>query len=72
MEIDPSVDCYGTIKVYFPLKAYGFISREKGRDLFFYRTSFDNEQSIIEGNPVKFKIKRSEEGLSAIDITRNG
>lgn len=72
MEVDGSVDSYGVIKVYFPLKGFGFISRKKGRDLFFYRTAIKNEESIIEGNPVKFKIESSKDGLSAVDITRNG
>lgn len=72
MEIDPSNDFYGIIKVYFPLRAFGFISRPKGRDLFFYRSSVDKEESIIEGNPVKFKIQTTDKGLSAVEITRNG
>jgi cold shock protein len=72
MEVDPSAHAYGTIKVYFPLKGFGFISREKGRDLFFYRTAVKDEESIIEGNSVKFKIETSKDGLCAVEITRNG
>lgn len=63
---------YGTIKVYFPLKGFGFITREKGKDLFFYHTSIENESSIIEGIPVKFKIDSSNVKLRAIEILRNG
>lgn len=63
---------YGVIKVYFPLKGFGFITREKGRDLFFYRTSIADETSIIEGNPVKFKIEPSDRGMCAVGILRNG
>ncbi len=63
---------YGIIKVYFPLKGYGFITREKGKDLFFYRTSVVDEASIIEGNPVRFLIEAGDKGMRAVEIVRNG
>ena len=72
MEMNPSSYSYGVIKVYFPLKGFGFITREKGRDLFFYRASVTDEASIIEGNPVKFKIEASDKGPRAVEIVRNG
>ena len=28
---------FGIIKIYYPLKGFGFISRELGKDLFFHR-----------------------------------
>lgn len=72
MEANPDYYEYGSIKVYFPLKGFGFITRKKGKDLFFYRTSVEDESSIIEGNPVKFKIESSDKGPRAILVTRNG
>lgn len=63
---------HGVIKVYFPLKGFGFITRKKGRDLFFFRTAFEDETLILEGNSVKFKIEASDKGDRAIQITRNG
>lgn len=72
MEMSFSSLEYGVVKVYFPLKGFGFITREKGKDLFFYRTSVTDEASIIEGTHVKFKIEASDKGARAIEITRNG
>jgi CspA family cold shock protein len=72
MATNSSTFYYGTIKVYFPLKGFGFITREKGKDLFFYRTSVVDEASIIEGNPVKFRIETGDKGMRAIEIVRNG
>jgi CspA family cold shock protein len=72
MESMSSVFEYGTVKVYFPLKGYGFITREKGKDLFFFRTAFENESAITEGNPVKFKIDYSDTRGRATDIVRIG
>ena len=63
---------YGVIKVYYPLKGFGFITRSKGRDLFFFRTAFADETLILEGNAVKFKIEKSDNGLRAVQVTRNG
>jgi CspA family cold shock protein len=63
---------YGVIKVYYPLKGFGFITRSKGRDLFFFRTAFADETLILEGNAVKFRIENSDNGLRAIEVARNG
>ena len=63
---------YGLIKVYFPLKGFGFITRPKGRDIFFFRTAFADETLILEGSAVKFRIESGDNGLRAIQLTRNG
>ena len=63
---------YGVIKVYFPLKGFGFITRTKGRDLFFLRTSCTDETLALEGNSVKFKVENTDNGLRAVQIMRNG
>ena len=72
MEMNPNICNYGIIKVYFSLKGFGFITRDKGKDLFFYRAAFSDEASIIEGTPVKFKIEVADKGPRAVEITRNG
>jgi CspA family cold shock protein len=63
---------YGVVKVYYPLKGFGFITRPKGRDLFFYRTAFADETHILEGNAVQFRIEKGDSGLRAIQIKRTG
>lgn len=63
---------YGIIKVYFSLKGFGFITRTKGRDIFFLRTACSDESLILEGTAVKFKVEKSDTGMRAIQILRNG
>lgn len=63
-------DLYGVVKVYYPLKGFGFITREKGRDLFFYRTSTVDESVLIEGATVRFQTQQGEKGDSAVNIRR--
>jgi len=64
----------GTVKCFFSLKGYGFITREKGRDLFFFYKDLVDEAQIFEGAKVKFTIDRNEEGKGpkAINISRIG
>ena len=54
------------------MKGFGFISRAKGKDVFFFRTSIKNEIDLIEGSVVSFKIKTTEKGPQAVEITRRG
>lgn len=64
----------GTVKCFFPFKGYGFITREKGKDLFFFYKNVKNESHIMEGAKVKFKIDLtgSTKGPSAFEIERIG
>ena len=72
MELAPNLVSVGTIKVYYPLKGYGFITRASGKDLFFYRDAMSNEASIIEGNSVRFTIESTPKGPRAVNVTRVG
>lgn len=69
-----STEEIGTIKCFFPFKGYGFITREKGKDLFFFYKNVKNESHIMEGAKVKFKIDLtgSAKGPAAYDIERIG
>lgn len=60
----------GRIKVYFPLKGFGFISREKGKDVFFFRTEAKQESDLIEGATVSFTLQITEKGPQATKIIR--
>ena len=64
----------GTIKCFFSLKGYGFITREKGRDLFFFYKDIIDEAQIYEGSKVKFKVDMNQDGKGprAIKISRLG
>lgn len=72
MEPLPSADCVGTIKVYYPLKGYGFITRAAGKDVFFYRDAVVNEASLIEGSAVRFAIESTSKGPRAVNVIRVG
>ncbi|TFY97576.1 retron Se72 family effector protein [Ramlibacter humi] len=63
-------DQTGVIKVYYPVKGYGFISRTAGRDVFFYRTSAEKEESLIEGSTVRFNLESTPKGPKAINVVR--
>ncbi|OQS30884.1 hypothetical protein B0T40_24350 [Chromobacterium haemolyticum] len=67
-----SVPEYGTVKCYFPLKGYGFITREKGKDLFFFFKDLLDEKTIFEGAKVAFSVESTLKGPRAIKVTRVG
>lgn len=62
----------GTVKVYFPFKEYGFITRVKGRDIFFVRSAFADESQIVEGAEVEFTVEQTDRGSRAAKIKRIG
>lgn len=64
----------GTIKCFFSFKGYGFITREKGKDLFFFYTELKNEEQIFEGVKVSFVINKNTNGKGpfATQIERIG
>lgn len=64
--------CYGTVKAYFPIKGFGFITREKGKDVFFYFGDVKNESDVLEGAKVKFQIRESDKGPRALKVERVG
>ena len=62
----------GTIKSYLPLKGFGFIQREKGKDVFFLRTDSQNENWLHEGAIVSFSLTEEAKGPRAHNIKRIG
>lgn len=52
----------GTIKCFFQFKGYGFITREKGKDLFFFYKDLNKEEQIFEGAKVSFLINKNKNG----------
>ena len=60
----------GVVKIYFSLKEYGFITRKKGKDLFFSRSSFSSEDQIVQGASVEFSTTKDSKGEKAFDIQR--
>lgn len=62
----------GTVKIYYALRDYGFISRKQGKDVFFMRSAFPSEDHIVEGAVVEFEVRATPEGPRAENITRIG
>jgi len=63
---------YGTIKAYYPIKGFGFIFREKGKDVFFLYNAVKDEADVFEGSKVKFIIEQTAKGPRASKIERVG
>ncbi|MFC0260195.1 cold-shock protein [Achromobacter marplatensis] len=64
----------GTIKCFFSLKGYGFITRDKGKDLFFFYKDIVDESQVYEGAKVTFQVDANEggKGAKAVNIVRIG
>lgn len=60
----------GIVKCYLTLREYGFISREKGRDVFFIRSDFECESQITEGAEVEFELENATKEPRARKIKR--
>ncbi len=64
---------YGVINTYDPLRGFGFIRREKGKDVFFhYIDVIGGDEKISPGNAVCFSIEKAPKGLKAKNIEKLG
>lgn len=62
---------FGYINAYDPLKGYGFIRRDKGKDVFFHYTQLMlKERFVGEGDKVSFIVKNGGKGPMAVDIVK--
>jgi len=62
----------GFVNFYDSLKGYGFIRREKGRDLIFSFYDVNNVEEmtyIPKGVNVKFDIEDTDKGLRAVNVS---
>jgi CspA family cold shock protein len=64
----------GTVKCFFSLKGFGFIAREKGKDLFFFYKDVLAEEDMLEGVKVKFRVDTNAKGKGpvALEVQRIG
>lgn len=64
----------GAVKVFYALKGYGFITRPKGRDVFFHYQDVmapNGEFSLLEGDQVEFNIGTRPDGkVRALNIKK--
>jgi CspA family cold shock protein len=65
----------GTVKIFYPLKGYGFISRVKGRDAFFHYQDIvekGRESTVLEGDRVEFLLTKVDGKLRAKSVRKVG
>ncbi len=61
----------GYINSYDAIKGFGFIRRQKGRDVFFHYSNLSVQEDLIgEGDKVTFEIEETGKGLRAIDVRK--
>ena len=60
----------GTVKWFNSAKGYGFISREKGEDLFVHFRSIvaDGYKNLAEGEKVTFEVEQGPKGPQAVKV----
>ena len=60
----------GTVKWFNAQKGFGFISDEKGNDVFVHYTglAMDGFKSIDEGQTVTFELTKGARGMQAVNV----
>ena len=58
----------GTIKWYNPMKGFGFIQGEDGKDVFVHSTTLPTGKDINPDDPVEYTIEESERGPRATNV----
>jgi CspA family cold shock protein len=62
----------GIVKWFNGSKGYGFITREKGEDVFVHYRSIEGEgyKSLDEGDEVSYQVEQGEKGLQAVQVSK--
>lgn len=62
----------GTVKWFDAAKGYGFITRNKGKDVFVHFSSIigDGYKSLAEGDTVEFEVEQGQKGLQAVKVKK--
>lgn len=63
----------GIVKFYNVSKGFGFITDEKGEEIFFHKSNVKNtgfRDTLLQGDNVKFELKQEQKGKRAYNIVR--
>ena len=62
----------GTVKWFNATKGYGFITTEKGEEVFVHFKALTGEgyKNLEEGQSVEFEVEKGEKGLQAVNVTK--
>jgi CspA family cold shock protein len=62
----------GVVKWFNAAKGYGFITRDKGDDVFVHYREIQSEgyKTLEEGDRVQFEVGESPKGLQAVKVTK--
>ncbi|HTK80757.1 MAG TPA: cold shock domain-containing protein [Bacteroidota bacterium] len=63
----------GTVKFFNPVKGFGFITSDKGEDIFFHKSNVKNtgfRDTLLQGDNVQYEEKNEQKGKRAYNIVR--
>ncbi|WP_178108337.1 retron Se72 family effector protein [Pseudomonas sp. URMO17WK12:I11] len=60
----------GTVSSYDTFKGFGFIRRDKGRDVFFFYDDVAEPEGLIIGDAVRFEVKSVPKGPRAYKVSK--
>ncbi|WP_152205079.1 retron Se72 family effector protein [Marinobacter changyiensis] len=64
---------HGTVRMFDPFKGFGFIRRETGKDVFvFFEDIKTKDRALVEGDKVRFDVKKEHKGPRAYDVEKTG
>jgi len=64
----------GVVKWFNAAKGYGFITRDKGDDVFVHFSAIQGGgfKTLVEGQTVNFEVEKGPKGLQASKVTAQG